>query len=481
MADPPITERHKPHFHRVAPVKEPCRAATTANITISTALNNGDTLDGLTLATGDRVLVKDQSSAAENGIYVVGVTPVRAYDVSTVDPTFGYLVNVLAGTANASTLWRNTNTSAPTIGATSLTFAQISGGGASFATPAIVLGAAVAAGAASTVIRSDSTIAAFDATVPVTQALGDTAATGSAAFAARRDHKHAMPALSVATPIVASGSGATGTAAPSSREDHVHPAGAGSGTLTTVEEVDGSPTDSAVTKLVFPNGTLGITAHVATYTPTGGGGGGLPMGKLPLHSDTQAGSTNTNSLALTLGSTPTNGNLLILVSGRDDNGTISSITQTNVTWTLVAKATAAPMVEVWKGVVSASPGTGITVAYSTTSFSQYVVTEWVGITGTLDTSVVNSGTTALGNRPRTPSILPGQTDALVIGGMTTTSNGTPYNSPGVFGNLRTPDCHAASAAMRMLCVFGFPGQTYAHAIANESNSGTQSGVLVSLT
>lgn len=44
----------------------------------------------------------------------------------------------------------------------------------------------------------------------------------------------------------------------------------GSGTLSTVEEVDGSPTDSAVTKLVFPNGTLSITSHVATYTPTGG-------------------------------------------------------------------------------------------------------------------------------------------------------------------------------------------------------------------
>lgn len=46
----------------------------------------------------------------------------------------------------------------------------------------------------------------------------------------------------------------------------------GSGTLTTVEEVDGSPTDSAVTKLVFPNGTLSIASHVATYTPAGGGG-----------------------------------------------------------------------------------------------------------------------------------------------------------------------------------------------------------------
>jgi hypothetical protein len=64
---------------------------------------------------------------------------------------------------------------------------------ASFATPAIVLGSSAAVGAASTVIRSDSTIAAFDVTAPVTQAFSDVAATGSAAFAARRDHRHGMP------------------------------------------------------------------------------------------------------------------------------------------------------------------------------------------------------------------------------------------------------------------------------------------------
>jgi hypothetical protein len=45
----------------------------------------------------------------------------------------------------------------------------------------------------------------------------------------------------------------------------------GTGTLTTIEEVDGSPTSSAVTKLVLPNGTLGIVGTVATYTPTAGG------------------------------------------------------------------------------------------------------------------------------------------------------------------------------------------------------------------
>jgi len=48
--------------------------------------------------------------------------------------------------------------------------------------------------------------------------------------------------------------------------------GGGGGSALTVEEVDANPTDSAVTKIVFPNGTLGIVAHVATYTPSGAGG-----------------------------------------------------------------------------------------------------------------------------------------------------------------------------------------------------------------
>ena len=127
MAAPPITERHLHHFHRRSPILESVRCATTANITIATALNNGDTLDGITLATGDRVLVKDQSTGSQNGIYVVGATPVRSYDLSTDDPNFGFLVRVRQGTVNGGTIQANTNTSAPTVGSTSLTFAAASG------------------------------------------------------------------------------------------------------------------------------------------------------------------------------------------------------------------------------------------------------------------------------------------------------------------------------------------------------------------
>jgi len=83
---------------------------------------------------------------------------------------------------------------------------------ASFATPAIVLGSAAAIGAASTVIRSDATIAAFDATNPSTQAFGDAAVVGSVAFAARRDHKHAMMANPLSGQVAFSGAVTDSTA-----------------------------------------------------------------------------------------------------------------------------------------------------------------------------------------------------------------------------------------------------------------------------
>ena len=104
--------------------KQPVVAATTADITISTALNDGDTLDGVTLATGDRVLVKDQSTASGNGIYIVGTTPARAVDMDESAEVLGAVVYVVGGTANASTMWSNTNTAAVTVDTDAITFAQ---------------------------------------------------------------------------------------------------------------------------------------------------------------------------------------------------------------------------------------------------------------------------------------------------------------------------------------------------------------------
>ena len=110
--------------------KQPVRAATTAAITIATALNNGDTLDGVTLATGDRVLVKDQGASAEqNGIYIVGTTPARADDMDEDAEVLGAVVYVIDGTANAATIWTVTNDTATIVDTDDINWAQLSGGG----------------------------------------------------------------------------------------------------------------------------------------------------------------------------------------------------------------------------------------------------------------------------------------------------------------------------------------------------------------
>lgn len=104
-----------------------CRAATTANINLSTDLENGDLLDGVTLATNDRVLVKNQSTGSQNGIYVVQASgaAVRATDAdASSEFANGMFAFVTNGTANGGKGWLLTNTGTITLGTTALTFSQ---------------------------------------------------------------------------------------------------------------------------------------------------------------------------------------------------------------------------------------------------------------------------------------------------------------------------------------------------------------------
>lgn len=99
-------------------VKVPCKAATTANITLS----GEQTIDGVSCVTDDRVLVKNQTTASQNGIYVVDTGAwSRALDFDdNNDICEGTMVEVNRGSANALTFWQ-LNTQSPTIGS-SLTF-----------------------------------------------------------------------------------------------------------------------------------------------------------------------------------------------------------------------------------------------------------------------------------------------------------------------------------------------------------------------
>ena len=103
------------------------RVATSSVGTLATSFANGQTVDGIVLATNDRILIKNQSSQAENGVYVVNVSgaPTRATDMNDWTEVPGAFLAVEEGTANADTIWLCTSNQGGTLGSTAITFQQI--------------------------------------------------------------------------------------------------------------------------------------------------------------------------------------------------------------------------------------------------------------------------------------------------------------------------------------------------------------------
>ncbi|TXD78332.1 phage tail protein, partial [Ralstonia pseudosolanacearum] len=106
--------------------KPSVRIATTANLA---ALSGLLTVDGVTLAAGDRVLVKDQNAGKDNGIYVAAAGAwARAADAdAALEVTPGMLVPVETGAANGDSLWQLATDAPITIGTTALAFELVSG------------------------------------------------------------------------------------------------------------------------------------------------------------------------------------------------------------------------------------------------------------------------------------------------------------------------------------------------------------------
>jgi phage-related tail fiber protein len=111
-------------------VKASCRVGTTGNLTLTAP---GATIDGVTLAAGERVLVKNQTLGQENGIYVfngAAAAMTRASDADTsAEVTAGLFTFVSEGTANADSGWYLTTNNPITLGTTPLVFVQFSGAG----------------------------------------------------------------------------------------------------------------------------------------------------------------------------------------------------------------------------------------------------------------------------------------------------------------------------------------------------------------
>lgn len=100
--------------------------ATTAAGTLATSFAAGQTIDGIVLATDDKLLIKNQASGVENGIYIVGVGAPTRYDFFKVgDAVGGYEIVVQRGTVNHDTSWVVTNDyGSDVVGTNSLAFTQ---------------------------------------------------------------------------------------------------------------------------------------------------------------------------------------------------------------------------------------------------------------------------------------------------------------------------------------------------------------------
>lgn len=158
--------------------KEAARVATTANLVGTylagvftyTATGTND-IDGVTLALNDRVLVKNQTTTSENGIYKVttagalGIAGVltRSTDAdNSTDFVTGDMIFITAGTTQSSTTWAYTGIDSPTIGTTAITFVQVAGQGS------------FTGGSGITITGTSIAL-----TTPVTVALGGTNATSA--------------------------------------------------------------------------------------------------------------------------------------------------------------------------------------------------------------------------------------------------------------------------------------------------------------
>ena len=169
--------------------KQSARVATTANLA---ALSGLLTIDGITLVAGERVLVKDQTTASANGIYIAASGAwTRALDVdANFEVTAGMALMVTEGTVNADTQWRLITNDPIVVNTTALAFAQI-GAGSSYAQGSGIL-------IAGNVISIDTTVV----TRKFASTVGDGATTSIAV-------NHALGTLDVEVQVYEVATGAT--------------------------------------------------------------------------------------------------------------------------------------------------------------------------------------------------------------------------------------------------------------------------------
>ena len=103
--------------------KDEVKCATTANGILNTSFANGQVIDNITLVTGDRILIKNQTNQSENGIYIVTAnTPTRSTDCDTENKIKGAAVYVSSGTTNGGSRYLCNNIGSIVLNTTNITF-----------------------------------------------------------------------------------------------------------------------------------------------------------------------------------------------------------------------------------------------------------------------------------------------------------------------------------------------------------------------
>lgn len=212
------------HGRETSVAKQPARAATTSAGTLATSFANGQVIDGVTLATGNRILIKDQATGSENGVYTVNASgaPTRATDADTsAEMSSGVTVTVAEGTANNDTEWILSTNDPITLNTTALVFTPI--GSAPGAVGNSAVGDSNASGTNISFARSDHRHGRESFAAPAASAVGDTVVTGTGPGVAASDHKHAREAFAAPSAQTAFGaSSATGSATTINHSDHTH-------------------------------------------------------------------------------------------------------------------------------------------------------------------------------------------------------------------------------------------------------------------